>query len=90
MTWEQLTAREVQVEEFLLLFDDRDYEDSLIAALNHDIRDQRVQQAMLLKKRELMRQIAKRGSSSHNKKKDLHQQSTNTLNNTNYSIQQSE
>jgi len=45
---------------------------------------------MLIKKRELMRQIAKRGNSSHNKKKDLLHQSTNTLNNTNYSIQQSE
>ena len=72
MSKEQLMNREVLVEEFLLLFEHRDYEDQLIAALYHDIRTKREEQAMMIKKKELMRQIVNRSASrgTHSKKEE--------------------
>ena len=94
MSKEQLLNREILVEEFLLLFEHRDYEDQLIAALYRDIWRKREDQAMMVKKKELMRQIAIRSASrgTQSKKEEASKASAQTIrtadmfNNTQYTI----
>ena len=49
--------QEVMVEDFIKLFEHRDYEDRILETLNREIRAEREEQAILTKQREYMKQL---------------------------------